>query len=285
MFQTIPVREENIFAFKATGKLTDADYQQFLPKLTTLIHKYGPISLLVELEEFHGWEPKAAWDDFKFGEQHDNDFIRIAIVGEKHWQKWMTAIGNAFSKTKLHFFTRDELQKAWDWLREGGPKKDSPLQQMIDSEKPDLEPYKHILVAMDFSPHSHLALERGMELARRYSASLSLIHTVEHTSYMSSEYDPLIPPYNYREIEQSIFDHAVSHLDNIAKNLNITDIQHEVLWGRPQSTILSYATAQNVDLIVVGSHGRHGLARLLGSTATGIMHNAKSDVIVVRLSE
>jgi len=46
---------------------------------------------------------------------------------------------------------------------------------------------------------------------------------------------------------------------------------------------LSYAAAQNVDLIVVGSHGRHGLARLLGSTATRIVHNAKCDVIVVRL--
>lgn len=59
MFQAIPVREENIFAFKATGKLTDADYQQFLPELTSLINQYGPISLLVELEGFHGWEAKA----------------------------------------------------------------------------------------------------------------------------------------------------------------------------------------------------------------------------------
>jgi len=279
MFQTIPVWEENIFAFKAIGKLTDADYQQFLPELTTLIHKYGPISLLVELDDFHGWEPKAAWDDFKFGKQHDKDFLRIAIVGEKRWQQWMTVIGNAFSETKIRFFTRDELQEAWDWLREGDKKKD----QMIGSEKVAFKPYGNVLVAVDFSPHSDLALKRGLELARLYNASLSLVHAVEYTTYSGLEYDSVVLPYNFMEIDQSIFDHSSSHLDQIAKNLNYPNIQHEVLWGRPQSTVLSYAAAQNVDLIVVGSHGRHGLARLLGSTAAGIVHNAKCDVIVIRL--
>ena len=279
MFQTIPVREENIFAFKATGKLTDADYQQFLPELTTLIHKYGPISLLVELEDFHGWEPKAAWDDFKFGKQHGKDFIRIAIVGEKRWQKWMTAISNAFSETQIHAFSREELQEAWDWLREGNQKED----RRIGSEKVDLKPYGNVLVAVDFSPRSDLALQRGLELARLYNANLSLVHTVEYTTYLSSEYDSVVLPDNFMEIDQSIFDHSASHLDQVAKNLNYPNTQHEVLWGRPQSTVLSYAAAQNVDLIVVGSHGRHGLARLLGSTATGIMHNAKCDVIVIRL--
>ena len=279
MFQTIPVREENIFAFKATGKLTDADYQQFLPELTTLIHKHGPISLLVELEDFHGWEPKAAWDDFKFGKQHDKDFLRIAIVGEKHWQKWITVISNAFSKTQIHAFSREELQEAWDWLRKGDEKED----RMIGSEKVDLKPYGNVLVAVDFSPHSDLALQRGLELARRYNANLSLVHAVEYTTYLSSEYDSVVLPDNFMEIDQSIFDHSASHLNQIAKNLNYPNTQHEVLWGRPQSTVLSYAEAQNIDLIVVGSHGRHGLGRLLGSTATGIIHNVKCDVIVVKL--
>ena len=283
MFQTIPVREENIFAFKATGKLTDADYQQFLPELTTLIHKYGPISLLVELEDFHGWEPKAAWDDFKFGKQHDKDFIRIAIVGEKHWQKWMTVISNAFSETQIHSFSREELQEAWDWLREGDQKEDLPSGRVVESEKVDLKPYRHVLVAVDFSPHSDLALQRSLELARHYNANLSLVHAVEYTNYFSTEYDSVVLPHNFMEIDQSIFDHSSSHLDQIAKDLNYPNTQHEVLWGRPRSTILSYATAQNVDLIVVGSHGRHGLTRLLGSTATGIMHNAKCDVIIVKL--
>ena len=283
MFQFIPVREENIFAFRATGKLTDDDYQQFLPELTTLIHKYGPISLLVELDDFHGWDSKAARDDFDFGKSHDDDFIRIAIVGEKRWQKWMTMIGNIVSDTKIHFFSRDELQNAWDWLREGNEEKEKPEEQEVASGKVELKPYGHILVAVDLLSNSDLAIQRGLELAKFYGASLSLVHVLEQTSFVGSSYDITIPDYNSMEVDQMIFDRSVSHMNEIAAGLNYPDIQHDVLWGTPKSTIVSYALAQKADLIVVGSHGRHGFARLLGSTATGVVHSAKCDVVVVKL--
>lgn len=60
MFQFIPVAERDLFAFRATGKLTDDDYQVFLPQLEELIEARGPISMLMELEDFHGWDAKAA---------------------------------------------------------------------------------------------------------------------------------------------------------------------------------------------------------------------------------
>ncbi len=53
-------------------------------------------------------------------------------------------------------------------------------------------------------------------------------------------------------------------------------------FGGP-STILSYAAAQQVDLIVTGSHGRSGVSRLLGSTTNGILHGANCDVLAVRI--
>ncbi len=283
MFQGIPVREENIFAFKATGKLTDEDYQKFLPELTTLIHKYGPISLLVELDDFHGWECKAAWDDSNFGKQHDKDFIRIAIVGEKHWQKWMTMISNVFTKTKIQFFSRDELQNAWDWLREGNEEEDKSLGQEEMPDNLELKPYRHVLVAVDFLPYSDVAVKRGLELARFYDSRLSLVYALEQTTYLGPGYDSVTPGYNYMEIDQMIFDRSTSNLKEIATSLNYPKIRYDVVWGSPKSTILSYALAQKVDLIVVGSHGSHGLARLLGSTANGISHSAKCDVIIVKL--
>ncbi|HDK37474.1 MAG TPA: STAS/SEC14 domain-containing protein [Thiolapillus brandeum] len=116
MFQFLPVEEPHIYVVKASGKLTDADYQAFMPKLEAIIQEGGPISLLVELEDFHGWEPRAAWDDFKFGKAHDQDFQRIAIVGQKSGHKWMSFIGNAVTDDKIRFFTHDQLQEAWDWL-------------------------------------------------------------------------------------------------------------------------------------------------------------------------
>ncbi|WP_456378704.1 STAS/SEC14 domain-containing protein [Thiolapillus sp.] len=284
MFQFIPVTEDNIFAVKAIGKLTDEDYQQFLPQLTTLIHKYGPISLLVELEDFHGWEPKAAWDDFTFGKEHEKDFVRIAIVGKKSWHKWMTMIGNAFSETKIRFFNSDDLQEAWNWLREGGMEGGPSANSQAEPDSHRLKPYANVLVALDFSPHSNLALARAAEVARHYNAKLLLLHAVESVFYPSLDYDPLIAsPAVFVEMNQVVYDHAVSRIEKLADSLDYQNIQHEVLWGAPKSAVLSYAQAQNVDLIVTGSHGKHGIARLLGSTASGIVHGARCDVIVVKL--
>lgn len=277
MIQTIPVREDNIFAFKVTGTLTDADYQQFLPKLTALIEKHGAISLLIELDDFHGWEAKAAWDDFKFGIEHNKDFTKIAIVGENRWQKWMSVLANAFISAKVQSFTRDNIQDAWNWLRQE--------KQLTTIEQVSLLPYNNIAVAVDFSAHSNLVLKRALELAQHYNSSLSLIHVIEHVSHMRFEFDLITTAYDNIEMDQVIFDNSVKHLDKVASNLNYPNIKHKVLWGSPKSTILSYALAQDIDLIVVGSHGRHGLARLLGSTAHGVVHNAKCDVIVVKLSE
>ncbi len=282
MFQFIPVTEDNIFAIKAIGKLTDEDYQQFLPQLTALIHKYGPISLLVELEDFHGWEPKAAWDDFTFGKEHEKDFVRIAIVGKKSWHKWMSTIGNAFSETKIRFFFSDDLQEAWNWLREGRPS----AKAQSEPGSPEPKPYTKVLVALDFSPHSNLALARAAEIARHYNAKLLLIHAVESIFYPSLDFDFLVAnPADFLEMDQVVFDHAVSRIEKLADNLGYPNTQHEILWGAAKSTVLSYAEAQNVDLIVTGSHGKHGIARLLGSTASGIVHGARCDVIVVKLPE
>ena len=115
MIQTIPVREDNIFAFKVTGTLTDTDYQQFLPKLTSLIEKHGAISLLIELDDFHGWEAKAAWDDFKFGMEYKDVFVKIAIVGTKKWQEYSTKIGNWFMHGDVKFFY--DLDEANMWIK------------------------------------------------------------------------------------------------------------------------------------------------------------------------
>ena len=60
--------------------------------------------------------------------------------------------------------------------------------------------------------------------------------------------------------------------------------QH-IEFGSVKSIVLSNAKAMNVDLIVIGSHGRHGLARLLGSSANAIMNGAECDVLLIRASE
>jgi universal stress protein A len=281
MFQILPVDVDNIMAVKASGKLTDEDYQQFLPKLNEFIDSSEtPVSLLLELEDFHGWNKKAAWDDFKFGMKNEDDIARIAIVGENRWQKWMTVLGDAFTSTDMRYFPKAELSQAWSWLR-------SPQEEAVDSGDGEfvLVPYRHILLATDFSEHSSVALKRAVELAKIYKARLSLIHAVESVAYPEDTDFLIAPTYEYLETDQILFDQAQERLREIAKKIDIENVQHEVIWGSPKYAVLSYAEAQNVDLIVAGSHGRHGLARLLGSTASSLVSSASSDVVVVRIPQ
>jgi len=282
MFQIIPVHEDNIFAFKVMGKLTDADYQKFLPELSRLIEENGPISLLVELEDFHGWEAKAAWDDFEFGRQHDEDFVRIALVTENNLQKWLAKISGAFTsaffEAKIRTFSRDDFNDAWDWLRAGN----QHIDQLAQTEK---RTFANIAVAVDFSSHSNLVLNRAVELAQHYNSNLSIISVIEHYTHIRSEYDSIISSYDDAEIDKQLYDNSVLKLKNLTSNIDYPNVRQEVLWGSPKSTILSYAASQNTDLIVLGSHGRHGFARILGSIAHSVAHNAKCDVLIVKLLE
>jgi len=104
----------------ASGKLTDEDYQQqFIPEIERLTGGHRKIRLLFEMNQFHGWEPKAAWDDLKLGSKHRDDIERIAMVGEKNWQHWMASLAKPFTGAKIRYFTKTEAGEARAWVNEG----------------------------------------------------------------------------------------------------------------------------------------------------------------------
>ena len=272
MFQEIPINVPGVFAVKASGKLTDEDYQAFLPRLDALISEHGKISLLVELEDFEGWEAKAAWDDLDFGLDHDRDFDRIAIVGDKSWQHWMIVLSSLFMHTPLRFFPREETARALGWLSEG-TQGDEPVTA-----------YRHIVLATDFSAHSRRAARRASEIAGRYGSKLSLLHVVEDLALHDDFYDPVVPSRDQLVMQEMA--RARTRLDELAQDLKTiegVEVRCAVLRGVPKSTILGYAHKQGADLVVVGSHGRRGARHLLGSVADAVSHGASCDVLTIRL--
>ena len=281
MFQSIPVFEENIFAYKVTGKLKEKDYQEFLPKLTTLIHKYGPISMLFELEDFHGLEGNALREDYEFGKAHDKDFIKIAIVGDKRWEHWMTVLGDILTKTDFRYFDRQDASAAWDWLR------NTAEEEVVSSneENENIAPYRRILATTDFSVHSEKAILRADELAKKYGASLSIIHILNYNDNYDSNYWIMAAPGQYDATDQLLYANTVKHLNGLKEKLGLQDVNSEVLRGTPKTTILSYAEAQKSDLIVMGSHGRRGLSRLIGSTTNGVINYANCEVLSVNIED
>ncbi len=272
MIQAIPVWEDHLFAFRITGKLTHDDYQRFLPTLEELIEEYGKISLLIELENFHGWELEAALDDYRFGKEHEQDFERIAIVGDKDWMRWLVKLAQPFIEGEVRFFEHDQIQEAWDWLR----KREEQTTQPPGDTLPE---WKRILVPTDFSPHSEMAIRRAAQLARQNEAKLVLLHAVELFAVYDDFYDPVVPM--TLEMEEQLVDAARERLASLARRLELEGAEQLVIVGTPKAVILNSIQAQGIDLVVLGSHGRKGLSRLLGSTTSAVANAARCELLSV----
>ena len=118
MIETIETGSPKVVGLKLSGKLHDDDYRRFVPTIESILTAEGKVRLFVQFEEFQGWDMHAAWDDFKFGLSHYSDFERIAMVGIRRWEKWMASVCKPFTKAKVKYFDRPEIDAAWAWLQE-----------------------------------------------------------------------------------------------------------------------------------------------------------------------
>jgi hypothetical protein len=104
--------------FTMSGKLHDEDYKKFVPLVDAEIAKEGKINVLAQFHDFQGWDVKALWDDIKFSTTHCTKIKRIALVGEKSWEKWMAAVCKPFTMAKIRYFDASEIEAAKTWLGE-----------------------------------------------------------------------------------------------------------------------------------------------------------------------
>ena len=142
--------------------------------------------------------------------------------------------------------------------------------------------YQHILIAVDLTDECHPVVERALEIASRNDATVALVHIVEPMAMAFGGDVPL----DLSLLQQQQFDQARERLQEFASRYSQLDPQHRhLVYGQPRQELHRLAEEQGGDLIVVGSHGRHGLALLLGSTANDVLHGAPCDVLAVRLNK
>jgi len=140
-------------------------------------------------------------------------------------------------------------------------------------------PYEHILVAVDLTEECDPVIKRAVGLAGD-NVKLSLVHIVEP---MAMAFGGDVPM-DLSQLQQQQFDQAKERLERlINKYPALKKDQSHLTYGQPRQEIHHLAKEQGCDLIVVGSHGRHGLALLLGSTANDVLHGAPCDVLAVKL--
>ena len=142
--------------------------------------------------------------------------------------------------------------------------------------------YEHLLVAVDLTEECDPVIKRAMKLAEPTGAKVSLVHIVEP---MAMAFGGDVPM-DLSQLQQQQFDQAKERMDRLFnKYPTINRGDSHLTYGQPRQEIHQLAKDQNCDLIVVGSHGRHGLALLLGSTANDVLHGAPCDVLAVRLQK
>ncbi len=138
---------------------------------------------------------------------------------------------------------------------------------------------KNILFPTDFSEESSYALQYAVDMAKRYGAKLYLLHVV-HAIYDTSWYVPTSIDEIYNDLEKS----AQKELERYVEDLRGLNTERKVLTGVPYEVIVKFANDNKIDLIIIGSHGRKGIDRILfGSTAAQVVRYAPCPVLTVRL--
>jgi hypothetical protein len=104
--------------FKMSGKLHDEDYKKFVPLVDAELAREGKVNVLAQFDDFHGWDMHALWDDVKFATTHCTKIKRIALVGDKAWEKWMAQVCKPFTMARIRYFDTAQLEAAKAWLAE-----------------------------------------------------------------------------------------------------------------------------------------------------------------------
>jgi len=143
--------------------------------------------------------------------------------------------------------------------------------------------YQHILVAIDLHPTcDELILKRAHELATmNNNATLSAIHAVEHiNAYGVAQAYPAVI-----DLEGEMLAEAKKQLGELSEKFSIPANQQYVEVGSPKVVILDKLKKLKSDLIIIGSHGRHGIGVLFGSTASAVIHHLTCDALVVKIPD
>jgi len=142
--------------------------------------------------------------------------------------------------------------------------------------------FANVLAAIDLGAEPARFVLGKAQTYVAQGGKLHVLHVVE-PQYVQYSFDPTFTGSLTRELEDNARQAAAAQLEKLCAEFAVPAEQQHVLLGRASDKIHELAESLQVEVIVVGSHARHGWRRLLGSTANAVLHGAPTDVIVARL--
>ena len=114
MIETMDRSTQTVLGVKVSGTVTKDDYEVLTPAVEAAIDANGSVSLLLDLTGFH-WEKVSAWaSDLRFAKQYHDKISKMAIVGDKKWERHLASLCSPYYAKEAKFFESDS--DAWDWL-------------------------------------------------------------------------------------------------------------------------------------------------------------------------
>jgi universal stress protein A len=149
------------------------------------------------------------------------------------------------------------------------------------SEANEFRP-RTVLVPVDFSTLSTIALDKARQIAQQFGSKIRLIHVIEP---IARDVECILVPPEMGQMNQRLFAERKARLESLRRDITSTgtDAQGETRFGTPWRVIVHYATRTKSDLLVISTHGYTGPKHLLmGSTAERVVQHAPCSVLVVR---
>ncbi len=108
--------KENIIYITVENKLTNHDFDKIVPIVNQKIMAHGMIRLYYEMKNYKGWTFQAFWRDLYMDLKYRNKVDKIAMVGEKSWEKWLSDAIKPFSGAEVRFYGFPQKEEALAWI-------------------------------------------------------------------------------------------------------------------------------------------------------------------------
>ena len=142
--------------------------------------------------------------------------------------------------------------------------------------------YTHILMAVDFTESAEQILAKALDIAEHNNAKLSMLHVVEYMPPVDYANDPMVSNW---VADDEMLEQAKKSLQKFSKQHSLKNVDLHVQFGKPKHVISQFVKDQQCDLVILGSHGRHGISLLLGSTASAVLHAMPCDILTLKIEE
>lgn len=117
MYRQLERPEPNVFGFEVSGTIAREDVDAIAAKLKHAIENNGRVRLLLRMRDVDGITPGALWEDLKFATIYSNDIERMAVLGDRKWEEWLTEFSGVGEPTEVKYFDIGNTENAWRWLR------------------------------------------------------------------------------------------------------------------------------------------------------------------------